>query len=264
MGGGPKGRWSDKSIPRDPRYYKGPSGKGKKDGKGYAYSDSSYNPHAYYYGPDGYYDDWWYGYGSGKGKGKYWAPGHIDESESAEEDQDTKVERARKRLAKIDPEYAADIKEKRAKEDEKTLRSHGEALASSLKATFESEIQKITSAKIAELEKKKEQEAPSEEAPSRGRPKRASTADGASAAPGKLVLSRAEMGWLQSVVGSYDDVPENKTLKEMTEFVESALSSRVVMSQVNKLIASSDLDPATNTKREKAVAVMKLIRGIAS
>ena len=62
------------------------------------YTDS-YNPHTFYYGPDRYYDDgrYAYGYGGGKGKwGKHGALGPVDESESAEGDTDTKVEKHRR------------------------------------------------------------------------------------------------------------------------------------------------------------------------
>ena len=61
-------------------------------------------------------------------------------------------------------------------------------------------------------------------------------------------------------MGSREDFPEGKPLKELMAFLEPALANRVVMSQANKLVSSPDVDPAPRSKKEKVVAIVNLVR----
>ena len=136
---------------------------------------------------------------------------------SSEEEREEHIVRARKRLQRIDSEYANFVRDKQAKESEQALRSQGAALAEAMRSTLEDHLEKVTI-------KRMEMIPPAPESGNRGYPgSSASAPAGAVAAPDEL--TRAEKGWLQSLLGAKFPIPENKsTVKDLESLVEKAMN----------------------------------------
>ena len=161
------------------------------------------------------------------------------------------LEKAREQHAKIDSEYAAFLQQKKDKDEEFRLRRQGEWLAASLKGTLESHF------------------ASHKTGPDRpGTPTQSRTSGPASEDNGEPdkpppdQLSRAELGWLQSVLGKSARPEEGMDVRGATTVLEKALSNKGVVAQAHKVIhAHYPRRTPPSSKAAKAQWVMAVIRG---
>ena len=103
-------------------------------------------------------------------------------------------------LAERDPEYGAFVKDKKDRAEEMKLRRQGEYMASAMKSAFGDRISKLETQKEP-TEKEKEE---------KGR--RCSPTPVASPPDSQDIMGRAEVGWLQSIVGKKNSLPSRLTL----------------------------------------------------
>jgi len=178
-------------------------------------------------------------------------PGTSGRSRSPSE-QERELQKMRATLAERDPEYSAFVKDKKDRSEEMKLRRQGEYMASAMKSAFGD--------RIAKLETQKEPSV--KETAERGR--RCSPTPVASPPDSQDVMGRAEVGWLQSIIGKKNPLPLKLTWGQAASKLEQAMKNKVVVGQVNKYIKPHFPRKAVPTSKEKRISeVLHIIDGSA-
>ncbi|CAK0809580.1 unnamed protein product [Prorocentrum cordatum] len=140
------------------------------------------------------------------------------------------LQKMRDALAERDPEHSTFIKDKKGRVEEMKLRRQGEYMAAATKSAFGDRLSKL--------------EAQKETKESKG------------------VVSRAEVGWLQAIIGKKKSLPSKLTRGQAAAKLEEATRDKAVVSQVNKCIKSRFPRKAVPSSKEKRTSqVLHIIDG---